>query len=126
MGYRSQVCVGMTDEASRLFRTIVAHLPEDHEVHDLIKDAETSDYGNSAHWGDKHKSPNEDCETKMYWDYVKWYDSFECVGFVEAFLTDCIPEEDYRLVRVGEETDDVEERGEYYDADIHIHRSISW
>ena len=124
MGYRSQVCIGMTDDAMRLFRTILDHIPESQEIHSLIKDAQTSRHYRP--WGDKHKEPTSDCEDKLYWDHVKWYDGYECVDFIESFLADCIPEEDYRLVRIGEESDDVEERGDYYDADIHIQRSISW
>ena len=124
MGYRSQVCIGMTDDAARLFRTMLEHIPDYHEIHSLIKDSETARHAHP--WGTRHKTPNVDCDTKMYWDYVKWYEGYECVDFIETFLTDCIPEEDFRFVRVGEETDDVEERGEYYDSDIHIHRSISW
>ena len=77
----------------------------------------------------KHKvtySPNLDCGDKWYWDYVKWYDGYECVDFIESFLADCIPEEDYRLVRIGEDNDDVEERGDYWDAEIYVQRTISW
>ncbi len=124
MGYRSQVCIGMTDDASRLFRTMLEHVPESHEIHGLLKDAET--YRQPHPWGDKHKNPNEDCEDKLYWDHVKWYDGYEDIDFIESFLADCIPEEDYRLVRVGEETDDVEERGDYCDSEIFVQRSISW
>ena len=123
MRYRSEVCIGMTDDASRLFRTILEHLPEHHEVKQLVKDAATQ---RTWAWKDQHKSPDVDCEDKMYWDYVKWYEGYDCVGFMEDFLENCIPCEDYRFVRIGEESDDVEERGEYCDADIHVHRTISW
>ena len=123
MGYRSEVCIGMTDDAMRLFRTLLEHLPEKHEVHNLVKDAKT--YLHHP-WEDQHKDPNVDCEDKMYWEYIKWYEGYECVDFVETFLADCIPEEDYRFVRIGEENDDVEERGDYWDAEIFVQRSISW
>ena len=124
MGYRSEVCIGMTDDASRLFRTILEHLPENHEARSLVKDAKTARH--SHPWEDQHKTPNVDCEDKLYWDYIKWYEGYECVDFIETFLADCVPEEDYRFVRIGEETDDVEERGEYWDAEIHVQRTISW
>jgi len=123
MGYRSEVCIGMTDDATRIFRTILDHIPETHIVHELINDAKTSHYDI---WKGQHKDPEADCESKMYWDYVKWYDGYDCVGFIEDFLENCIPEEDYRFLRIGEESDDTEERGDYYDSDIHIQRSISW
>ncbi len=124
MGYRSEVCIGLTDDASRLFRTMLEHLPEGHEAIALIKDAETMNHHHP--WQDQHKSTEKDCEDKLFWSYVKWYEGYECVDFVETFLNECIPEEDYRFVRIGEESDDVEERGEYWDAEIYVQRSISW
>ena len=114
----------MTDDAARLFRTMLEHVPEQHEIHNLVKDATTTCY--SHPWGDEHKMKGKDCEDKLYWEQVKWYDGYECVDFVESFITDCIPEEDYKFVRIGEETDDVEERGDYWDAEIYVQRSISW
>ena len=122
MGYRSEVCIGLTDDASRLFRTILEHVPEHHEAHSLLEDAKTM----IGAWQDRHKSEDLDCEDKMHWDYIKWYEGYECVDFVETFLSECIPEEDYRFVRIGEDSDDVEQRGEYWDAEIYINRSISW
>ena len=124
MGYRSEVCIGLTDDGMRLLRTMMDHLPDDHEAHSLLKDAQTM--RGCGPWSDGHKDSTTDCEDKMHWDYIKWYEGYECVEFVERFLSECIPEEDYRFVRIGEESDDVEERGEYWDAEIHIHRSISW
>jgi hypothetical protein len=124
MGYRSEVCIGLTDDATRLLRTILDHIPETHEVHNLVKDAKTIHYHQV--WEKQHKDPEVDCDSKMYWDYVKWYDSYDCVGFIEDFLENCIPEEDYKFVRIGEESDDISERGEYWDADIHVQRTISW
>ncbi len=124
MGYKSQVCIGLTDDATRLFRTMLEHLPDSHEAHNLIKDAATSQHHRP--WTDQHKSSDVDCEDKMYWDHVKWYERYECVDFIENFLSECIPEEDYRFVRVGEDTNDVEERGEHWDSEIFVERSISW
>ncbi len=124
MGYRSEVCIGLTDAASRLFRTMVEHMPPGHEVHQLLRDAQSNLH--NTPWTNQHKAPNVDCEDKMYWEYVKWYEGYECVDFIENFLSECIPEDDYRFIRIGEESDDVEERGEFFDADIYVTRSISW
>ncbi len=126
MGYRSQVCIGLTDNAARLLMTMVDHLPEHHEARHLLK--ASTGYGPSHARGErlKHRCPDSDCETKFYWDNVKWYEGYEDVGFIEEFVSEAIEPEDYRFVRVGEETDDLEERGEYYDAEIWVTRSISW
>ena len=121
MGYRSEVCIGMTDDASRLFMTILSHLPEGHEAHSLLKDAPDGDYMKR-----NFMDPSSDMNSKLYWEYLKWYDGFECVDFINDFLCEAIPEDEYRFVRIGEETDDVEERGQYWDSDIYITRSISW
>jgi len=123
MGYRSQVCIGLTDDAARLLRTLLEHVPESHELQTLIQDAEKQRF---SIWTDQHKDPLVDCEDKLYWDSVKWYDGYDCVGFLETFLNDHIVEEDYRFVRVGEDSDDLEERGEYWESEIYINRSISW
>ena len=123
MGYRSEVCIGLTDDASRLLRTMVEHIPTEHEIHSLLKDAESNHHKT---WSDQHRDPNVDCEQKLYWDYVKWYEGYECVDFIESFLSDCIPEEDYLFVRIGEDDDDIDRRGEFYDAEVYISRSISW
>ncbi len=124
MGYRSDVCVALTDDAMRLFRTLVDHLPESHEIHMLLNDAQT---GYNPHpWGESHKNPDESCEEKLYWEGIKWYEGYECVDFIQAFMLDCIPEEDYKFIRIGEDSDDVETSGAYWDADIWVQRAISW
>ena len=123
MGYRSEVCIGLTDDAVRLFRTLLEHLPEGHAAHTLIHDAEKLRF---QIWTDQHKDPDIDCEDKLYWNHIKWYDGSECVDFIESFITEYITEEEYKFVRVGEETDDCEERGEYWDSEIYISRAISW
>ena len=124
MGYRSETCLGLTDDAMRLFRTLLEHLPEDHEIHALLRDATT--YYHTGDWGNKHKTTHVDCGDKFYWEYVKWYESFEDVQFIESFMVDCILPDDYRFVRIGEEEDDIDQHGEYYDAEIYVRRSISW
>ena len=124
MGYRSEVCIGMTDDAARLFKTILDHVPQTGEVHSLVEGG--LDQGLDSGGSTGYKETNMDCEIRLYWDYVKWYDGYDDVGFITSFLEDCIPEEDYRFVRIGEESDDVEESGDYYDSDIYVQRSISW
>ena len=102
------------------------HLPDSSEVRELVKDA---DHNFSVNLLDKTAplatDAGADYEGKLYWDYVKWYDGYDEVGFIEEFL-ESIPDEDYRFIRLGEDSDDNEERGEYFDSDIYISRSISW
>lgn len=46
----------------------------------------------------------------LFWDWVKWYEGFEDVGFVEDFMHSGV---EYSFRRVGEETGDIDE--EYND-----------
>ena len=82
------------------------------------------------------------------WDHIKWYDSDEGIAAIGDFLDWCdsehVPVSDeqkaqdksptpvthvdgdecYRFVRIGEEIEDIEERG--YGFDIHVNRSIDY
>ena len=106
-----------------MLKAMLEHLPESHEAHGLISDADSSVALTQRTSG--HQDPNFDNEIKLHWDYVKRYDGFEDVDFIETIIT-ALPEEDYMLVRLGEDQDDNEQRGDYWDSDIHITRSISW
>ena len=73
---------------------------------------------------------NYDGDILYHWGDVKWYNSYPCVGFIEKFLDELtddydIPEQ-YKLMRVGEELRDNEERGSYDDNpfDAQVGRSI--
>ena len=113
----------MTDDATRLFRTILDHIPDSHEIHDLVKDAESHNHHLVRE--NQHRDPTVDCDSRMYWDSVKWYEGFDCIDLIEDFI-ESIPEEDYRFVRIGEDSDDTQEAGDYWDSEVHIQRSISW
>ena len=122
MGYRSDVCVAMTDSATRLMKTIISHLPEHHEVHQLVK----MDEGTFVDIGPQHIANQDfDCDSKMFFEDVKWYESYEDVGFIEEVLVS-IDDEEWLITRVGEETNDIETQGSYYDSDVYVSRSIQW
>jgi len=115
MGYRSEVAIGLTDDAARLLEAIML---VDDEVADLVRSGnQTMPLASDP--------TREDRGGKLYWDWIKWYDMFDDVSKMENFLA-ILPDEDYKFVRLGEESDDVEERGHYYDAEIYVSRSISW
>ena len=71
------------------------------------------------------------------WDSIKWYDSFEEVEAIEDFMDWCECEElelddgihsamdFFRFVRIGEEMDDVVERGMGFWS-VGVRRAISW
>ncbi len=122
MGYRSDVCVAMTDSATRLMKAIISHLPENHEIHYLIQD----DGGSFKDIGPQHIANQDfDCDSKMYFEHVKWYDSNEDVALIETVL-DSIDDEEWLITRVGEEQADIEQTGCYWDSDVYVSRSIQW
>ncbi len=48
------------------------------------------------------------------WSGMKWYADFEEVAFVESFMAD-LEYEDYYFIRVGEDYDDIEVNGGFWD-----------
>ena len=108
MGYRSNVALELTKEKNDLFRALYAvKFPED-----------------LAFLYECVESENED-GTLYHWTDIKWYDSFQEVSFIESFL-DTIHCEDYAFIRIGEETDDNEHRGDSDIFGLCINRSIGW
>ena len=122
MGYRSDVCVAMTDSATRLMKTIISHLPEDHDIHSLLQ----ADDGDFKDITSRHMANQDyDCDSKMYFEHVKWYESYDDVGLIEEVLGS-IDDEDWLITRVGEEQNDIEQTGSYWDSDVYVSRSIQW
>lgn len=50
----------------------------------------------------------------FFWSGTKWYADFEEVAFVENFMAD-LEYEDYYFIRVGEDYDDIEVNGGFWD-----------
>ena len=133
MGYRSEVVLYVGPEVMPQFMVTMAKCPEaralcfaDHE--NMVKD-----YG------------NEKGSFLLKWGWLKWYDSFECVSAIEDFMDWCdgedIPTDEqnadgetltqhaaefYKFIRIGEEMDDSEQRGDAFWGDICINRSIEF
>lgn len=110
MGYRSQVTLALRPKAAALFTTVRAR---GGELPALIEDADTGNHNDGSE--------------SYSWDHVKWYDSYACVNAIEQFM-DRLDTEDmedqYRFVRIGEESDDNEQRGHGFE--IYVSRSIEW
>ena len=77
------------------------------------------------------------------WEWLKWYDSFPCVSAIEDFMDWCEGEEIsaddpgdpekkayavefFKFIRMGEEMDDNEQRGDAFWGDICVNRSIEF
>lgn len=122
MGYRSDVCVALTDSATRLIKTIMTHLPKDHELNALVKEDEATFHEITQQ---QIADQDYDCDSKMYFEQIKWYDSFEDVGLILEILNH-VDDEEWLITRVGQDTDDIEQNGSYWDSDVYISRRIEW
>ena len=107
MGYRSDICVAVNDnvhELLQLVRKVNPHLDE------LLTDADTN-FGTNCN--------------KYYWTNVKWYEGYVDVDSLASILSQ-VRCEDWAMVKVGEETTDIEITGEAWDYDMYVSRSIEW
>ena len=119
MGYTSDVAIAIHKDLQGEFLTflttekVMTEIFGDNSCFNLDKD-----YQSEGHW---LFTANE----------VKWYvdwDEFEDVQVFEKFM-DAMDEKfdydaQYRFIRIGEEIDDVERRGCWWQSDLHVRRSI--
>lgn len=52
--------------------------------------------------------------TVWLWNAIKWYDDFEDIVFIENLIQE-LNEQDYLFIRIGEDSDDTEVRGYFWD-----------
>ncbi len=111
MGYYSEVGLCLNKAAHD---NILAELKNQDssiqsEVQELLNDAEKY----QAHSKDNQES------TLYRWPWLKWYSEFKEVKFIESFLASLTDDDDsplqYRFVRIGEEYEDIEVHGSYYE-----------
>ena len=116
MGYRSEVAIALTPEAANKLFVLQEFCPE---LKELIKDADEA-----SHF-DK-ESIDKGFDVKFYWNHIKWYDSYTEIQQMETFLYQILDDDsEYLLLRIGEETDDMETQGHFWESDMYIQRSIS-
>ena len=87
-------------------------MPPDDERRDIIKYAQ------------KHITDPSGVEL-YYWDTYKWYIEFPEIKWITDFIDSLSPEE-YKFIRIGEDYDDIEYSGCFYDGpfNVSIHRKI--
>ena len=132
MGYRSEVVLAIAPEAASAFMALCAKSPK---VMEFCHDADVfkSGYAQKGDWF-------------MHWSHIKWYDSFPEIEALNEFVTmmECDNLTDYgepehpkrsdgsddqwgeyfKFVRIGEDQDDVEDKGWGFQSDIGLQRSI--
>ena len=106
MGYRSRVAISLSDAA---VETIKSAIKLDKNLRELVNDSEepTLDHG------------------RIYFSDIKWYEGYPEIDAMENFLSQ-LDEEDYGFIRIGEDYEDVEEKGEPYTYEMYVSREIEW
>lgn len=119
MGYRSDVGLALTKEGVVFLNNKLNNLDKDSK---LFNDATDMITYPKQHCADKESG------AEMYlWTYQKWYLQFQEIMFFENLMNELEPESFY-FVRIGEELDDNEVRGSFWDNpfDLGIDRSITF
>ena len=119
MGYRSDVAIAIHKDLQGEFLTFL-------NTEKLMADifGERSDF-----------TLNKDYQGDGHWLFtassIKWYttwDEFADIQMFEKFMETMEEDEDkeelFRFLRIGEELEDIEYRGGWYEADIYVKREI--
>ena len=119
MGYRSDVAIAIHKDLQGDFLTflktekLMAEIFGDHSDFDLDKD-----YQGKGHW-------------LFTASDIKWYASFDDYADIQMFekfmdaMDKKFPHEaQYRFLRIGEEIEDIEYRGDWWESEIHVKREI--
>ena len=107
MGYRSEIVITLSKEAKKILEEKLDNLP-DEEAENIESMLSSSD----THF--IHESGAE----LYHWTWIKWYNSYPEVAFIEDFLNSLDDEghnEDYCFLRIGEDLGDIEQQGFFYD-----------
>jgi len=122
MGYRSEVVIAISKDLMPHFLTVFAKEPGCRPM--VFKD---------------HDYMNEDYDGEgtfiVSWSGIKWYEGYPEVDALNHFIDKCDgddiegledPWEHFRFLRLGENSDDMVEKGYMHSNDICFHRSISF
>lgn len=131
MGYRSEVVLALDKKLIPALMSAFAQSPEVRDLCTVHCDDLMTDYDGEGNW----------C---MRWESIKWYETFPEIQALEALLeaiasedlsaygVDAIEdhsgeeyEELYKFIRIGEEHDDLDQRG-YAFQSIFLTRGISF
>ena len=117
MGYYSNVALALTAKGAQAMRTAINTL--DTETNMLVTDF--------IKYADSHAFDPDSRAEAYLWQDVKWNDDFRDIDFFERFMRN-LDDEDYRYIRIGEDYDDTEVRGDFFENpfDIELARDITF
>ena len=117
MGYRSDVAIAIHKDQIGEFLTFLNTTELMAEIFGDMSDFHLDkDYQEEGHW-------------LFTVSGIKWYSSYKDIQMFEKFF-DAMDEDEktdnkYRFVRIGEQNDDVEERGDWWNSELHVKREIA-
>lgn len=109
MGYRSEVVLKLSDNAVKVVKKFYEL---DKQIKELIDDSE-----DSISW--------ENVQA-IYWSSIKWHENNDEAIMVFMDMLDQLGDENYGMIRLGEETDDVGYYGCPCNFDMYVERKIEW
>ena len=123
MGYRSEVVLAIGKELMPHFLGVLAQEPDARTFVFKDSDCLREDY-------------DEEGTLLVSWSDIKWYkETYAPIIAIQHFVDNCDgdkidgfeePWEHFRFVRLGEDTDDIEEKGFLHSLDIMVCRSLTF
>jgi hypothetical protein len=119
MGYRSDVAIAIHKDLQGEFLTFLNTEKLMAQIFGDISDFQLDkDYQGEGHW-------------LFTCSDVKWYTTWDDYADIQMFqkFMDAMDENDehqekYRFLRIGEEIEDIEYRGDWWESEIHVKREI--
>ena len=122
MGYRSDVGLVLTKHGVSVLHKRLNKRSLSAKVKQDVKELLT--------YSDEHYKDNGSGAEVWRWNDIKWYDSepyfFEEIKFIADTIRE-LSDEDYHFIRIGEDDDDIDVRGTFWNNpfELSIQRSIS-
>ena len=127
MGYRSEVALAISKDLMPHFLAVLAKEPQARPL--IFKDHD--------HLDQDYKGEGT---LLVVWSEIKWYTDYPEVKAIQDFIESCelddaeymgfknveYPSEHVRFVRLGEDNDDIEEKGTLHNWDIATYRSLNY
>ena len=119
MGYRSDVAIAIHKDLQGDFLTFLNTEKLMHKIFGNMSDFDLDkDYQGEGHW-------------LFTADDIKWYTTWAEFAdiqmfekFMDAMEEDVEKREKFRFIRIGEEIEDIEYRGDWHASDIYVKREI--
>lgn len=119
VGYRSEVAFKCTPEANEV---IIAAAELDEGLKKMLKECD-----NTELWGKEEPTFEPGSGGCYYWNGIKWYEGYKDVDAFErimSLLENMGLDAEFGFIRLGEDYDDQDMRGDPGQFDMYINRSI--